>query len=133
MAIGFVVVCLTGGDDRAVEVTSTLVARGESERRVEIRNVRYDAGTVAGELANHTADEVRNVRVLMTDTFLWTDERHPGPDDPSRGRAVTVAGPIAPGATLAFSESLGPRPDRHDGHFVLRVTLLGLAQQPLGP
>jgi hypothetical protein len=108
-----------------------VVSRGESASRVEVRDLAFDGARVSGLLVNHTAEEVSDVRLMVSDRFLWADEMNPGPNDPSRGMPFTVAGPIPPGGTLPFSQPMPPRPPRHDGRFVLEVSVMGLAQRPL--
>jgi len=113
--------------------SADLVRSGESASRVEVRDVGLNGGRLAGVLVNRTDDEVSDVRLLASDRFLWRNEMHPGPDDPSRGMAFTVAGPIPPGGTVPFSQPMPPRPRRDDGRFMLDVTVVGLKQQPRDP
>jgi hypothetical protein len=117
----------------ATALAGDVVPRGESARRVEVRDLTFDGTQVSGVLVNHTDEEVSDVRLIVGDRFLWTDEMHPGPNDPSRGMAFIVAGPLAPGGTLVFSQPMPPRPPRSDGRFVLEISVMGLAQRPLAP
>jgi hypothetical protein len=110
---------------------ASVVSRGESARRVEVRDLAFDGTRLSGVLVNRTDEEVSNVRLLVSDRFLWADEMHPGPDDPSRGMAFIVAGPLAPRAAMPFSQPMPPRPPRADGRFVLEISVMGLAQRPL--
>lgn len=108
-----------------------LVPPGTSAARVQVTKIEHAGGTIRGELVNETGQEVSDVRLLITETFYWTDERHPGPDDPSDGRVVTIPGAIPPGGRLEFSTPFRPRPARDDGRFALRIQVLGMKQRPI--
>jgi hypothetical protein len=117
----------------AVALAADVVPRGESARRVEVRDLTFDGTRVSGLLVNRTVEEVSDVRLLVSERFLWKDEMHPGPNDPSRAMTFTVPGPLAPGGTLPFEQPMPPRPARTDGRFVLDISVLGLAQRPIVP
>jgi hypothetical protein len=107
-------------------VAEEIVPAGRLADAVAIADVRRDPDALRGRLTNRSAATLSQIQLLATDAFLWTDERHPGPDDPGLSGTVTVPGPLAPGESLPFAVPLPPRPPRTDGTFVPRVTVLGL-------
>src|SRR6202035_813981 len=48
-----------------------------------IDNVTVQDGTVTGQIRNQSKNTVRDVQLFIRYTWLWTNERHPGKDDPS--------------------------------------------------
>jgi hypothetical protein len=102
-------------------------------RRVAVEDVRRDPDAIRGRLVNRGTTTVTRIEVLATDAFRWTDERHPGTDDPGQAGTVTVAGPLAPGASLPFAVGLPPRPVRTDGTFVPSASVVGFTEASPAP
>ena len=63
---------------------------GQLADTVAVENVRRDPDAIRGRIVNRSVFPVSTVELLGTDAFLWTDERHPGPDDPGLAGTVTV-------------------------------------------
>jgi len=97
---------------------------------IRLESSRREGDTVRMLLVNLTGERLENVRVLVTESFRWADEQHPGPDDPSRASVVTLPGRIAPRAMFDATVPLAPSPARGDGRFVLRATVVGLDAYP---
>jgi hypothetical protein len=108
------------------------------DRYVAVHDLQVDDGTITGTLANLSTDQITQVRLLVSDRFLWRDEQSPGPDDPSRGRVETLDVVVAPGASVPFRIDRAPLPQRTDGRFVtevrpIRVETLELPSDPATP
>jgi len=115
-----------------VLIGSQAFAVSEISRDVRVEDVQTSADSVRGRLANLESGELRDIRLLITHTFYWADELHPGEDNPSRTDIFTIDGPIAPRGDLTFEEKLvPPLPMRADGHFTTSVEVLGFTK--IGP
>jgi hypothetical protein len=113
------------------EISGERIGRGEIATMVRVDGVRRDGAAVRLRLVNLTSDRLENVRMLVTESFRWKDETHPGEDDPSRAEIFTVAEPIAPGATRDVTVTMPAPPARKDGWFVLGATAVGLDTYPV--
>jgi hypothetical protein len=97
---------------------------------VRVEGVRTMGDEVQGRVVNETGDQLENVRLMVSDQFLWRNERHPGEDSPSEAHAVTVPGPIPPHGSATFSfRRPSPLPDRRDGQFVTDVEPIELTRR----
>jgi hypothetical protein len=112
------------------EITREEIGQGQIATMVRVEEVRRDGDTVQLRLVNLTSERLENLRVLVSESFRWKDETHPGEDDPSHARIFTVAEPIAPGATRDVTVTLTSPPVRGDGWFVLDATVVGLDTYP---
>ena len=112
--------------------TEEIVDAGRLSDIVAVRDVRTkDSGEVSGELVNRSSGRLRNVRLMITDAWLWANEMHPGSEGPGRTVYITVPDEIPPGGRVAFTY----RPDeplarRSDGHFETTVEVVGLEKFP---
>jgi hypothetical protein len=73
-----------------------------------IDNVTVQDGTVTGQIRNQSKNTVRDVQLFIRYTWLWTNERHPGKDDPSAAFYPAMAGEIAPGGSMPFKFTPSP-------------------------
>jgi hypothetical protein len=105
-----------------------ILPQGAVAQRVTVEDVHRDPDAIRGRIVNHGSTVLTDIQVLATDAFLWTNERHPGDDDPGQAGSVTVAGPLAPGASLPFAVGLPPRPVRSDGRFDPSATIGGFTE-----
>lgn len=103
------------------------ISDGETDSRIEVKSVALRSdGVVSGQLVNRTAEEIRDIRLLVDVIFHWTDEFHPGEDSPGRSVVLTVAGPLPPNGTLAFDLRPNPAiPARDDGRFEAKAHVMG--------
>jgi hypothetical protein len=75
-------------------------------------------GSVMGTIVNDGARVISNIELLVTHAWSWSDERHPGEDNPARAGVVRVTGEIPAKGSLAFSYTPNPPlPERTDGSF----------------
>jgi hypothetical protein len=120
---------LTGPTAAAEETTD--VVRSHLEQIVAVRDVQAEPDQVSGVLVNLSSKVVHDVRVLIDRSWLWADERHPGPaeDNPGRAAVHRVPGEIPPGGQLPFTYRSGaPLPQRSDGRFRTSVSVVSLEQ-----
>src|ERR1700745_747516 len=73
-----------------------------------IENLSVQDGTVTGGIRNKSPNTVRDVQLFIRYTWLWTNERHPGEDNPSAAFYPTMAGEIAPGGSMPFKFTPSP-------------------------
>lgn len=111
---------------------------GDVDRMVAINDIRVGDTAITGTIANLTGDQIVEVSLLVSDRFLWKNERSPGPDDPSRGRVETFEVVVAPGTSVPFRIDRAPLPSRADGRFVtdvhpIRVETLVMPEAPTTP
>jgi hypothetical protein len=106
---------------------TVVVAGNDVSRFATLRNVSTKNGEVSGELVNNSSDTLRDVVVEIRYTWLWTDEFHPGKDDPGRTVYYTAAKEIPPGGSVRFEyKPSPPLPVRRDGSFVISIKVAGL-------
>jgi hypothetical protein len=98
-----------------------VVSQEHMQNVVGLRDVNTHDGVVTGEIVNRSAATVREVKLRVRHDFLWNDERHPGPESPSRIGYVTLVRDVRPGATKRFRFEMQPLPERPDGRFVTSV------------
>jgi hypothetical protein len=110
----------------AVNVDHSVVTDKELSQSILVQNVRVEGPDIVGELVNRMPTTVSDIRLLVAETFLWTDERHPNEDDdPSSAAAVTVPGPIPPDGRVTVRAPFRSRAPRPDGRFVPRMEVVG--------
>ena len=120
---------LSGSSATAEETTN--VVQSHLERIVAVRDVQASPDQVSGVLVNLSSKVIHDVRVLITRSWMWTDERHPGPaeDNPGRAAIYAVPGEIPPGGQLPFTYRPDtPLPQRSDGRFRTSVSVASLEQ-----
>ena len=114
-----------------VSVTATandtmVIAGNEVGRFVTLRNVSIKTGEVSGEVVNNSSDTLRDVVLEIRYSWRWSDEFHPGKDDPGRTVYYTAAKEIPPGGSARFEyKPSSPLPERRDGSFVIDVKVAG--------
>ena len=116
------------GEPVVTAESDTTLAPEEAAQVVLVQDVRTDAGAVSGTIANNSSRPVRDVQLLVRQSWLWNDERHPGSDPPGRTLTYVVNEPVAAHATRTFRYELPPLPQRDDGHFDTRVVVGGFTE-----
>jgi hypothetical protein len=106
----------------------SLVSTTDVSGAVTVTDLTARDGTVSGVLTNKSPRVVRDVKLLIRQTWLWNDERHPGDDAPGRSDFYTVPDPISPNGSVRFSYSGAPLPRRSDGRFQASVDVVGLTE-----
>jgi len=94
------------------------------DRDLTIDSVQSDGGRVSGVIHNRSAQSVSDVRLLIQEMYLWPNEFQPMGESPSRAIVRLIAGPIAPGDLVRFSEVV-PAPEVGPGSFEAHVQILG--------
>jgi hypothetical protein len=80
---------------------------------------------VTFRLTNGSDHAARDVEVLISHAFHWTNEFAPGRENPSRAATYLVPGELAPRESREASYTLTPPlPARNDGRFEVRVEVL---------
>jgi hypothetical protein len=115
----------------AAASSDSLVPQMRVTNVVEVRDVNGDAATVSGRLVNLSDRTLSNLKLSVSDTFLWTDERHLGSDDPSQAGTYAVAQEIPPNGSVTFTvQRTTALPTRSDGEFRTKIQVMGLTQKP---
>jgi hypothetical protein len=97
---------------------------------LEVLDVKSAAdGSVTGRLHNTSTAVIKDVKLLVTYTWYWNDERHPGDDNPGRSAYVAISGELPPGGSAPFNYTPNPLlPKRTDGTFKTTVGVQEFAQ-----
>lgn len=119
----------------ALALVASAARVGNVDRVVAVSDVRVDDDVITGTIANLSTDQVTQVRLLVSDRFLWRNERAPGTDDPSRAHVEVLDVVVPPGSSVPFRIDRPPLPPRTDGRFVtelspIRVETLELPSTP---
>jgi hypothetical protein len=113
----------------AMAAETTMVLPEQLQKIVEVRDVHAEPDQVTGVLVNLSSKPVRSIQVRIDRSWLWTNERHPGEDNPGRSVVYTVPDEIAPGGRLPFTyRPDAPLPERRDGRFETSVSVVSLEQ-----
>jgi len=111
---------------------ATAAVDGRIDDVVRVENLQSSADTVRGRIVNETNDALEDVRLVISDRFLWRNERHPGENSPSTAHSFTVRGPVPPHGSIPFEfRRPDPLPDRPDGRFTTDVTAIELTCRPI--
>ena len=119
---------------RSASAAEEVISPQQAADTVTTTGIQVHGGVVSGRVVNHTDTTLRNVKVMVDHAWLWSNERHPGMNDPSRTDFYTVPQAIPPHGSMAFEyRATPPLPQRSDGHFdtVVKVdafTQLGTQQ-----
>jgi len=122
-----------GSASLAIEVDRSIVTGQGLAQSIVVQDVRVEGSDILADVTNRMPETVSDIRLLVGETFLWRDERHPREDDPSTATTVTVPGPIAPNARVTVRVPFRPRPPRPDGRFVTRVEVVGVVRHDEAP
>ena len=107
------------------EVTSAREVR----QTAVVQQVQTRDGMVSGVIANKSPRLLRDVKIMVRHTWLWSNERHPGDDSPGRTEYYMVPDAIPAGESAAFSYRLDtPLPERSDGHFVTEADVISFTE-----
>jgi hypothetical protein len=130
----FIALVVSSSAALAIEVNRTIVTDQSLSQSIVVQDARVEGSEIVADVTNRTPDTVSDIRLLVGQTFLWRDERHPREDDdPSTATTVTLPGPIPPNERVTVRIPFRPRPPRPDGRFVTRVEVLGIVRQERAP
>ena len=124
--IGSALTLLAAAQIAAARVEGTRVAQDEIASVVRVSDVDLVGDTVRARLDNLSNDRLENVRVIVGQSCRWKNERHPGPDDPSRADVLMVTDSIEPRSSIVITHTFSARPERADGWFQPSVEVVGL-------
>jgi hypothetical protein len=124
--LGIVILPLHGASATAAVLPASDVAQ-----TIVINDLTVREGSVSGTIVNKSSATVRGVALLLRQTWLWNNERHPGTDSPGRTLPFTFAADVAPHATAPFTFQIPPLPQRSDGQFVTTMEVTGFTE--VGP
>jgi hypothetical protein len=110
---------------------SNVVPSSEAGQTIVINDLTMHEGSVSGTIVNKSSATVRGVEVLLRQTWLWNNERHPGTDSPGRTLPFTLSGDVAPNASAPFTFQTPPLAQRSDGRFVTTMDVTGFTE--VGP
>jgi hypothetical protein len=110
---------------------SPVVPSSEAAQTIAINDLTVHEGSVSGTVVNKSSATVRGVQLLLRQTWLWNNERHPGTDSPGRTLPFTFGGDVAPNASAPFTFQTPPLPQRSDGRFVTTMDVTGFTE--VGP
>ena len=110
---------------------SPVVPSSEAAQTIVINDLTVHEGSVSGTVVNKSSATVRGVQLLLRQTWLWNNERHPGTDSPGRTLPFTFGGDIAANASAPFTFQTPPLPQRSDGRFVTTMDVTGFTE--VGP
>jgi hypothetical protein len=111
-------------------IGQTFASHEQAGSILTIDNVTVQDGTVTGQIRNQSKYAVRDVQLFIRYNWLWTNERHPGKDNPGAAFYPTMAGEIPPGGSMPFKFTPSPAlAKRTDGKFETpTVAVAGFAQ-----
>lgn len=118
---------LFGSHAAAAEVSSPT----DVDRVVTVDSVHGELGHVTGIIRNRSSQPVLEVTLLIQQSYLWPNEFKPNGESPSRAVVRHIQGPIAPGQSLQFEETL-PLPEVSRGTFETQAMILGYQYQDMG-
>lgn len=100
-----------------------------ADQVVSLKNVTAKEDEVAGEVVNISQQTLRDVQLRILYSWRWSNEFHPGTDDPGRAVYQTIDREIPPGQSARFSYKPSPPfPTRKDGYFEITVKVVGFTQ-----
>lgn len=121
-------------------VTSAGPSGGETQRGrvtnpqeiaavLTVRDVRVEGDTVYATLVNRAPRRLADVRLLIRHSWLWKNERNPGPDNPGRTDTYTLPEEIPAGGSYSLVYKIvPPLPRRNDGRFITTVEVIGFTE-----
>jgi hypothetical protein len=127
--VASILLLCVAGNALASESSKSVLSDAQAATDVRVSDVRAHNGVVTGTLVNTSRTPVRNVELLVRRTWFWSNERHPGNDNPGRADVYAVRAEIPPHEQMPFTYQVSPPlPQRDDGHFQTTVEVVGFAQ-----
>ncbi len=117
--LGVLSLPLSGACARAAVVPSE-----EADQVLVIKDLTVGDGSVSGTVVNKSAATLRGIQVLLTQSWLWNDERHPGSDSPGRTLPFMLETEVAPHSSAPFTLQIPPLAPRADGRFATTIEVL---------
>lgn len=123
LAAGFLVL---GARAASAEVVETSYAQGFDS--ATIRDCRVEPTQLVCKIDNRSKGELRDVEIAVRREFRWTNEFHPGEDNPGWSSIIKLPQPIPPGGSQTFTYPGSFVDNRSDGTFSTKVEVLGYAE-----
>jgi hypothetical protein len=111
--------------------TAAVVSSSEAAQTIVINDLTVRGDSVSGTVVNKSAATLREIELLVRQTWLWEPERHSGTDDPGRTLPFMLGVDVAPNTTAPFSFHTPPLPERSDGRFITTMEVTGFTE--VGP
>ncbi len=111
--------------------TATVVSSSQADQTIVINDLVVRDNVVSGTIVNKSSATLREIEVLVRQTWLWEPERHPGTDDPGRTLPFMLGADVAPNASTSFTFDTPPLPQRSDGRFITTMEVTGFTE--VGP
>ncbi len=112
----------------ATEV-ARLVQRGTLAAIAPISEIEVQDGHVSGTLSNRSSHSLRQVQIMISYQWLWTNEMHPGEESPADADIVTFPEEMAPGGTVRFTRVIPPQLlGRIDGSLQVSARVVSLEE-----
>jgi len=111
--------------------TAAVVSSSQAAQTIVINDLTVRDNVVSGTIVNKSAATLREVELLVRQTWLWEPERHPGTDDPGRTLPFMLGADVAPNTSTAFAFETPPLPQRSDGRFITTMEVTGFTE--VGP
>ncbi len=105
-----------------------LVSNDQIGQTIKVVDVSMQGGMVSGKLVNTSGDTLRDVKLIIDQSWLWNNERHPGSESPGRTDFYMVP-EIPPHGTVTLQyRSPVASVQRTDGRFTARVMVESFTQ-----
>jgi hypothetical protein len=104
-----------------------LVTTSSLDQWVTLSNVSVDPnGNVSGAIVNRSDLTIRQVKLMVSYTWIWSNDFRPGEDSPGRTFYLTAPADIPPHAQGSFTyQPSPPLPSQAGGHFRPSVQIVG--------
>jgi hypothetical protein len=112
---------------RAPATAQELVTTSSLDRWVTLSNVNVDRdGNVSGAIVNRSDLTIRQVKLMVSYAWIWSDDFKPGEDSPGRTVYITAPADIPPHGQGSFTYQPSPSlPSQAGGHFIPSVQIVG--------
>jgi hypothetical protein len=112
----------------ALLLASAVLSPSQVAQTIVIKDLPVRGDLVSGVVVNTSAARIRGVQLLLRQTWLWNDERHPGTDRLGRTLPVTLHTDVAPNGSAPFTFQTPPLARRFDGRFVTTMDVTGFME-----
>jgi hypothetical protein len=110
--------------------SAAVVEDEDASQQVVVRNVSESADGISGVLLNRSNKIVRDVKLLIRHSWVWSHERKPGEESPGESYFTTVPNDIPAGSSVRFTYRPrgGVMGDESGGHFDTSVDVVGYTE-----
>jgi len=96
------------------------------EKILSIRDVRLSEDRLLGEITNNSAQEAREISLMVQNVWRWKDGYNPKIEAAVNAVLFKLSKDLAPGETATFSHLLSlPKNRGDDGQFITDVSVAG--------